>query len=73
MTIDIKNLDLEDAKKLYFLPDDMPEFIFLTKGKDGRYKVWDSDATMSGLIVKIIKSFNSKADYFLQKILNLLQ
>jgi hypothetical protein len=73
MNIDIKNLDLEDAKNMYHLSDDMPEFILLTKAKDGRYKVWDSDATLSGIVAKVIIGFKEKKAQFLQKILDIVQ
>jgi hypothetical protein len=45
----------------------------LVKANDGRYKTWETDTTLSGIIAKVIIGFKEKKAQFLQKILDLVQ
>jgi hypothetical protein len=69
------NLDIptENIKNVYYMPEDAPKYVLLVKANDGRYKTWETDTTLSGIIAKVIIGFKEKKAQFLQKILDLVQ
>lgn len=66
-------LSEKDLEKVYYLPDNMPSFVLLTRSKkDNRFKIYESGDKASDVIAKVIAEYDEgdERERFIKKIMD---